>query len=290
MENNRDLYKILQVDPSAEQEIIEAAYKKLALKYHPDHNKSENALKTMQDINGAYEILHDPFKRAKYNETRSYDANSPKTYPTSNQNSGQTKQHAQHNVTTSKETAGNGHGRENSSTTNSNMGGEHRGQWNGEVTNQNEMNGFAILTSSGVSGVISAVLSNIPIISLVNCLLFGWIWGAGIYAVYLYRRSTNVTQVNTATGTILGAVTGLVSAIIVSLLGIAFSASATPLPSEQVEQLREVIGNGVDIFTDPAAMGAASFFINLIVHPIFGAIGGLIGSAIFKNRATPGTM
>jgi DnaJ-class molecular chaperone len=33
---NKDYYKILQVDPSAEQEVIEAAYRRLARMYHPD--------------------------------------------------------------------------------------------------------------------------------------------------------------------------------------------------------------------------------------------------------------
>jgi len=59
-------YKILQVDSEAEPEVIAAAYKRLALKYHPDTNKSPNALKRMQEINIAYTILSDPEKRKLY--------------------------------------------------------------------------------------------------------------------------------------------------------------------------------------------------------------------------------
>jgi len=65
-----DYYKILQVDPSAEPEAIEAAYRRLARKYHTDVNKSADAVSRMKRINAAYETLHDPSKRAKYDEVR----------------------------------------------------------------------------------------------------------------------------------------------------------------------------------------------------------------------------
>jgi len=68
--NKKDLYRILQVDPAAEPEIIDVAYKKLALKYHPDVNKSPEAHQRMQEINGAYQILRDPLKRDRYDFER----------------------------------------------------------------------------------------------------------------------------------------------------------------------------------------------------------------------------
>ena len=61
---DKDYYKILQVDPSAEPEVIDAAYKRLALKYHPDTNQSPDSRLRMQDLNRAYEILRNPKKRA----------------------------------------------------------------------------------------------------------------------------------------------------------------------------------------------------------------------------------
>ena len=154
------------------------------------------------------------------------------------------------------------------------------------------MNTRALLISAGIAGVLAAVLSSIPIISMVNCLLCGWIWGAGILAVYLYRRNAGMAPVSTSTGLIIGLLVGIISAILSSLFAMALggASAAAALTPEQMAQLEEQLGESARVLTDPAAMGAASFFINLVVQPIFGAIGGLIGSAIFKNRATPGTM
>ena len=60
-----DLYKILQVDPSADPEVIEAAYQRLARKWHPDVNKSPDAAEKIRQLNAAYEVLQNPFKRAR---------------------------------------------------------------------------------------------------------------------------------------------------------------------------------------------------------------------------------
>ena len=62
----KNYYKILQVDPSAEPEVISAAYKRLSIKYHPDTNCSADANRRMQEINEAYQILKDPATRAHY--------------------------------------------------------------------------------------------------------------------------------------------------------------------------------------------------------------------------------
>ena len=66
MRNERDYYVILQVDPQAEEEVIEAAYRRLAVKYHPDHNRSPEANHRMKLINVAYEVLSSAEKRRDY--------------------------------------------------------------------------------------------------------------------------------------------------------------------------------------------------------------------------------
>lgn len=61
-------YQVLQVDPSAESEVVKAAYRRLADKYHPDKNKSPEAAARMAEINAAYAVLGDPLKRALYDD------------------------------------------------------------------------------------------------------------------------------------------------------------------------------------------------------------------------------
>jgi hypothetical protein len=64
--NVEDLYEVLQVSPNAEPEIIEAAYRRLARKYHPDVAPGRDSGKRMRRIVLAYEILGDPTRRAEY--------------------------------------------------------------------------------------------------------------------------------------------------------------------------------------------------------------------------------
>lgn len=61
-----DYYEILQVSPMAEAEVIDAAYKKLAQKYHPDVNKSAGSAERMKKINAAYEVLGNHERRKNY--------------------------------------------------------------------------------------------------------------------------------------------------------------------------------------------------------------------------------
>ena len=66
MQDQTDLYEILQVHPAAEQEVIDVAFRRLARMYHPDVNNSPDANERMKSLNLAYEILGDPAKRADY--------------------------------------------------------------------------------------------------------------------------------------------------------------------------------------------------------------------------------
>lgn len=64
-----DYYNILEIQNSASEADIKAAYRKLARKYHPDLNPNdENAKKKFQQINEANEVLSDPEKRKKYDK------------------------------------------------------------------------------------------------------------------------------------------------------------------------------------------------------------------------------
>jgi chemotaxis signal transduction protein len=62
----KNYYFILQIDPAAPMEDIERAYRRLAFRYHPDHNSSQEATRIMQEVNEAYNTLRSPAKRAQY--------------------------------------------------------------------------------------------------------------------------------------------------------------------------------------------------------------------------------
>ena len=66
IDRSNDFYKTLQVHPDAAQEIIDAAYRCLSKKYHPDINKNTTATEYMKDINIAYSVVGDSKKRRQY--------------------------------------------------------------------------------------------------------------------------------------------------------------------------------------------------------------------------------
>lgn len=69
-----DPYKTLQVDVEAEDEVIAAAYRRLAMKYHPDVAPGAEAASRMAAINAAWAIIGEPGKRAAYDRDRSVEA------------------------------------------------------------------------------------------------------------------------------------------------------------------------------------------------------------------------
>lgn len=67
--SKRDYYEVLGVDKSAGEREIKKAYKKLAMKYHPDRTQGDKALEDkFKEIQEAYEVLTDSQKRAAYDQ------------------------------------------------------------------------------------------------------------------------------------------------------------------------------------------------------------------------------
>ena len=71
--NDADYYAILGIDKNADEKEIKRAYKKMAMKYHPDRNSESEESKKMAekkfiDVNDAYSVLSDPKKRSMYDQ------------------------------------------------------------------------------------------------------------------------------------------------------------------------------------------------------------------------------
>lgn len=64
----KDYYKALGIQKGASDDDIKKAYRKMALKYHPDKNKAPGAEEKFKEIAEAYDVLSDPKKREIYDK------------------------------------------------------------------------------------------------------------------------------------------------------------------------------------------------------------------------------
>lgn len=64
----KDYYKTLGISKGSNEEEIKKAYRRMALRFHPDKNKDANAEEKFKEIAEAYEVLSDPKKRAVYDQ------------------------------------------------------------------------------------------------------------------------------------------------------------------------------------------------------------------------------
>ena len=70
----RDYYEILGIERGASEEEIKKAFKKAALKYHPDRNPdNKEAEEKFKEMNEAYQVLSDPEKKSRYDQYGSED-------------------------------------------------------------------------------------------------------------------------------------------------------------------------------------------------------------------------
>jgi hypothetical protein len=78
---SQDYYQALQVDPAADAEVIEAAYRRLARKFHPDVSSASDAPIRMRELNEAWSVLRDPARRGEYDRSRVRASVTPPSAP-----------------------------------------------------------------------------------------------------------------------------------------------------------------------------------------------------------------
>lgn len=80
MNKDKDYYKILGIDTSADTKEIKAAYRSLARKYHPDTNQGNKlSEEKFKEIGEAYSVLNDPIQKAKYDLLKGLNQKQPNT-------------------------------------------------------------------------------------------------------------------------------------------------------------------------------------------------------------------
>jgi hypothetical protein len=127
--------------------------------------------------------------------------------------------------------------------------------------------------------VLTTLVSNLPVIDFINCLLFAGFWGSAIVTVWLYRRLNGTPTVSESV--LLGALTGLGAGVL------GFSLSFLGLTGLQG------LLNEIDLFV-PGPLGSMNIttfevlifnLVGVIINIVFGTIGGWIGGMMFRARA-----
>lgn len=98
-EIDKNPYKVLQIASDAEPEVVDAAYKSLSKKYHPDIDTSPNAQEKMKEINWAYSVLSNPQKRKEWDESQKNVESKKSSPPTQKTSTNRNEQSGQSNPT-----------------------------------------------------------------------------------------------------------------------------------------------------------------------------------------------
>jgi hypothetical protein len=141
-----------------------------------------------------------------------------------------------------------------------------------------------LFLSALVGGLVMAILWSVPGLNLINCLICAGIWLGGIVAVWFYRRQTG-QMVTGGQAAVIGAVAGLIGAILGTVGGAVLGGAtmASLIAADPTGTAEEALGS----FVAGGALSLLSFFINIVLFPLFGAIGGAAYAAIAKPPTTP---
>ena len=144
-----------------------------------------------------------------------------------------------------------------------------------------------------IGGVLLGLLSAIPVVNLVNVCCCLWALIGGLLASYLYIKNSPIPA-RAGDGAILGALAGLVGAVIVVVIGIPISIIAGGITRELLIRLIENVNPGqaeairIQMEAGSTIAGAiVNGIILAVLLVIFSTIGGLLGVPIFEKRKGP---
>jgi hypothetical protein len=128
-------------------------------------------------------------------------------------------------------------------------------------------------------GVLTTLVSNLPYISFINCLVCGGFWGSAIFAVWLYRRLSGTLTVRQ--GVRIGLITGLCAGVLgfaLSFAGLSgiqgiLNSVNQALPPDASQNMEGIPSWGLVLIN----------LVGVLFNVVFGAIGGWIGASIFRT-------
>ena len=152
------------------------------------------------------------------------------------------------------------------------------------------MNKRSLLLSALIAGAVLGTLGNLPLLNFINCFLCVWVWLGGILAVYLYnryerkRKQSAEASATPGQGAGVGALAGVFGAFIGSVVYALTSWISMPLMQSLARSLEVDIPAQGSGFVGALIGATIFFFINIVLYPLFGAIGGLLGAGVFWKK------
>ena len=151
-----------------------------------------------------------------------------------------------------------------------------------------------------LAGVAIGVLTALPIINIVNLCCCAWVVFGGALAAYLMQQN-HPAPVNAGDGAIVGLMAGAAGAVVGSIINIPLSMAMGPFSMEMLDrvlqntqdmppEVRAIFEQWRSNMMSGAAIGAAfvfSLFFSLCVYSVFGLLGGLLGTVLFKKNTPP---
>ena len=143
-------------------------------------------------------------------------------------------------------------------------------------------------------GIVIGLISGIPFLSLINCLCCAGVLLGGFLSVFFYKKdlTPQMPPLESSDALQLGAIAGLIGAVVGNILSaIIFFALGNvmgeammsvvegfrdQMPPGTLEQMEEGMRRG--------GLSPISIVISLIIDPLFGLLGGLIGYSVFKQK------
>ena len=152
------------------------------------------------------------------------------------------------------------------------------------------------LKAAAIGGSAAGIASQIPLLSLANCLCCALVVGGGILAVYLAMKGEPPAPTAPyGDGAMIGVLAGVAAAGVGAIVAIpmvalfgdpmeqvrSFLEGMEGMPPEALEALSGAETGGM------ASFGPVGFLISLVVDVVFSAIGGVIGAAVVHKKAAP---